>query len=239
MELNKKEQKHYEIISKVVNGEITRKEAMVELNLSRQQIYRLIKVYNEKGKKGFIHKNRGKENPNRIKKELIEKLEQLYLTEYYDYNFEHFYEEIENRYDISYPSLHRKFLNDDIISPIAHKGTIKLYNEKMKNAIDNKEELKEEKIELFETRQIAFEQAHIRRSSNMFGFGEEIQMDACEKKWFGERITYLHLAIDKATKKVLFGWFEYEEITRGYFILLYNIIINYGIPKRIKADNRN
>ena len=44
MELNKKEQKHYEIISKVVNGEITRKEAMVELNLSRQQIYRLIKV---------------------------------------------------------------------------------------------------------------------------------------------------------------------------------------------------
>ena len=32
---------------------------------------------------------------------------------------------------------------------------------------------------------------------------------------------------------------EYEEITRGYFILLYNIIINYGIPARIKTDNRN
>ncbi len=109
----------------------------------------------------------------------------------------------------------------------------------MKNAIDNKEDIKEEKLELFETRQIAFEQAHIRRSSNMLGFGEEIQMDACKKKWFGEKITFLHLAIDKATKKVLFGWFEYEEITRGYFILLYNTIINYGIPKRIKTDNRN
>ena len=48
----------------------------------------------------------------------------------------------------------------------------------------------------------------------------------------------MHLAVDKGTKKVLFGWFEYEEITRAYFILLFHIIMNYGIPKRIKADNR-
>lgn len=64
-------------------------------------------------------------------------------------------------------------------------------------------------------------------------------MDACENFWFGDIVSYLHLAVDKATKKVLFGWFEYEEITRGYFVLLYNIIINYGIPYKIKADNRN
>ena len=61
-------------------------------------------------------------------------------------------------------------------------------------------------------------------------------MDACEKIWFGNVVTYLHLAVDKGTKKVLFGWFEYEELTRGYFVLLYNIIINYGIPEKIKAD---
>ena len=47
------------------------------------------------------------------------------------------------------------------------------------------------------------------------------------------------LKTHKGTKKVLSGWFEYEEITRGYFVLLYNIIINYGIPAKIKADNRN
>ena len=73
----------------------------------------------------------------------------------------------------------------------------------------------------------------------MYAFGQEVQMDACEKVWFGGIVTYLHLAVDKATKKVLFGWFEYEEITRGYFVLLFNIIINYGIPLRIKTDNRN
>ena len=64
-------------------------------------------------------------------------------------------------------------------------------------------------------------------------------MDACFKLWFGGVSSALHLAVDKGTKKVLFGWFEYEEITRGYFVLLYNIIINYGIPHKIKADNRN
>ena len=109
----------------------------------------------------------------------------------------------------------------------------------MNNAINNNEKIQEEKIELFQSRQIAFEQAHIRRSSNMFGFGQEVQMDACEKMWFGGVVSYLHLSVDKGTKKVLSGWFEYEEITRGYFVLLFNMIINYGIPKKIKTDNRN
>jgi hypothetical protein len=72
----------------------------------------------------------------------------------------------------------------------------------------------------------------------MYAFGQEVQMDASPNIWFGDVVTHLHLAVDKGTKKVLIGWFEYEEITRAYFVLLYNIIINYGIPKRIKTDNR-
>lgn len=103
---------------------------------------------------------------------------------------------------------------------------------------DNKIENKE-KIELYKSRIIETEKAHIRRSSNLYAFGQEIQMDACFKLWFGGIASTLHLAVDKGTKKVLFGWFEYEEITRGYFVLLYNIIINYGIPHKIKTDNRN
>ena len=244
MELNDKEKNTYDVISKVVNGTITRKEAMFELNKSRQQIYRLIIIYNNEGERGFIHKNRGKLSEKKIDKKVINELEKLYLDEYYDYNFVAFFDELsenkkyKDKYGISYSSLYNAFLNDDIISPIAHKGTVKLYNEKMKKAIDSKEEIQEQKIELYESRIIAVEKAHVRRSSNMYGFGEEVQMDACVKIWFGGIVTYLHLAVDKGTKKVLFGWFEYEEITRGYFVLLYNVIINYGIPKRIKTDNR-
>ena len=242
--MNDYEQKKYNTIEKIEKGELTRKEAAFELNISVRQIDRLRSVYNNSGENGFIHKNRGIVPYNKKVYLIIEELKQLYLTEYYDYNFQAFYEElIENekykgKYDISYSSLYNAFLNDDIISPIAHKGTVKLYNEKMNNAINNKENIQEEKIELFQSRQISFEKAHIRRSSNMYAFGQEVQMDASPKIWFGDVVTHLHLAVDKATKKVLFGWFEYEEITRAYFILLFNTIINYGIPKRIKTDNR-
>ena len=219
---------------------------MIKLNKSRQQLYRLINIYHKEGIKGFVHKNHGNIPKNKINRKIIDDLEQLYLDEYYDYNFVAFYDELtenekyKGKYDISYSSLYNWFLKDDIISPISHKETFKLYNEKMNKSINcDKYEIQDKKIELFQSRQIAFEKAHIRRSSNMFEFGQEVQMDACEKMWFGGIVSYLHLAVDKATKKVLFGWFEFEEITRGYFVLLFNMIINYGIPKRIKTDNRN
>lgn len=243
--LNEYEIKKYNVIEKTEKGELTRKEASYELNLSLKQIDRLRIVYRTEGKNGFIHKNRGKIPYNKKTYLIIEELRQLYLDEYYDYNFEAFYDElIENKkykgkYDISYSTLYKEFLSDDIISPIAHKGTIKLYSEKMNKAINNNEKIQEDKIELFQSRQITFEQAHTRRSSNMFGFGQEVQIDACEKVWFGGIVSYLHLSVDKGTKKVLSGWFEYEELTRGYFVLLFNMIINHGIPKRIKTDNRN
>ena len=240
--LNDKENEKYNIIEKVVNGTMTRKEAMCELKRSRQQIYRLINLYYSAGKEGFVHGNRGKDNPNKINEELIKELEELYLKECYDFNFEQFYEEeVFGKYDISYDVMLKRFTSDNIISPLAHKKTVKAYNEKMKTIINEneKDEVYNEKIELYKSRIIEAEKAHIRRSNNLYVFGQEIQMDACEKLWFGGIPSYLHLAVDKATKKVLFGWFEYEEITRGYYVVLFNMIINYGIPAKIKADNRS
>ena len=245
MELSKEEKEKYETIQKVVNNEISKKEAREALKMTRQHINRLIKVYVEQGKEGFIHKNKGKSNKNKKDLNIIKEIEALYLTEYFDYNFEAFYEEIQDRYNISYSVMCKAFIEDDIISPIAHKKTIKLYNEKMQNSIDkineneNLDALEQGKIELFKTRILEQEKAYIRRPSNLLAFGQEVQMDACSKLWFGNIVSFLHLAVDKATKKVLFGWFEYEEITRGYFVVLYHIIINYGIPYKIKTDNRS
>ena len=125
MELNKSEKTKYEIIQKVVNNEISKKEAKEILKISRQHINRLIKVYAEYGEEGFIHKNRGKANKNKKDPNLINEVKELYLTEYFDYNFEAFYEVIEKKYNISYSVMCKAFLNDDIISPIAHKKTTK------------------------------------------------------------------------------------------------------------------
>ena len=239
--LNDKENKKYETIEKVINGFMTRKEASIELKLSLKQIDRLKNIYYSKGKDGFIHGNRGKLNPNKKDENLIKTLEELYLEKYFDFNFEHFYEEhVFGKYDISYDAMLKAFTKDDIISPLAHKSTVKLYKDKMNEVIKkNNSNVKEEKVELFKSRIIETEKAHPRRSNNLYSFGQEVQMDACNKMWFGGIPSFLHLAVDKATKKVLFGWFEYEEITRGYYVLLFNMIINYGIPQKIKADNRS
>ncbi len=245
MNLKEKEQKKYEVIEKIINNEISKKDAETLLNLSRKQINRLINVFKSQGKEGFIHKNRGKENKNKKDFNIIKEIEELYLTEYFDYNFEAFYEVIEDSYPISYPVMCKAFNQDNIISPIAHKKTIKLYNEKMQTAIaeisenGKSDDLLESKVELFKTRKLEQEKAYIRRSSNLLVFGQEVQMDACSKIWFGNIVSFLHLAVDKSTKKVLFGWFEYEELTRGYFVVLCHIILNYGIPYKIKTDNRS
>lgn len=237
--MNEKEELKYTTTRKIINNEITIKEAMYILNQSRRNVNRLVNKYKTEGKDGFIHKNKGKENKNKKSDKIINDLENLYLKEYYDYNFTAFYDEIYEKYDISYDVMLKAFKKDDIISPLSTKKTIRLYNENIKKTIkDNKIENKE-KIELYKSRIIEDEKAHIRRSSNLYAFGQEIQMDACFKLWLGGIASALHLAVDKGTKKVLFGWFEYEEITRGYFVLLYNIIINYGIPYKIKVDNRN
>ena len=237
--MNEKEKLKYTTIERIINNKITIKEAMYILNQSRRNINRLINKYKDEGKNGFIHKNKGKENKNKKSNKTINELENLYLKEYYDYNFTAFYDEISEKYDISYDVMLKAFKKDDIISPLSTKKTIKLYNENINKTIKENKNENQEKIELYKSRIIEAEKAHIRRSSNLYAFGQEIQMDACFKLWFGEITSALHLAVDKGTKKVLFGWFEYEEITRGYFVLLYNIIINYGIPLKIKTDNRN
>lgn len=153
--MNEYEEKKFKTIKRMMEGELTRKEAAYELQLCLKQIDRLKNIYQIEGEKGFIHKNRGKPSNKKIDKEVIEELEQLYLNEYYDYNFVAFYDELnenekyKGKYDISYSSLYNAFLDDDIISPIAHKGTIKLYNERLNNAINNNKVIKEEKIELY------------------------------------------------------------------------------------------
>ena len=116
--LNDYERKKYAVISKLINHEITAKEAMLETNLSVRQIYRLKKIYNVKGEKGFIHKTRGKISKKKIDNKILDDLENLYLTEYDDYSIEAFYEEIQSKYNLSYSLLLSAFKKDDIISRI-------------------------------------------------------------------------------------------------------------------------
>lgn len=227
-----------ETIKKVLSKDLTQKEAGLILGITDRQIRRLITKYKNMGEDAFVHKNINNQNAKKISDDIPTKIIDDYLTNYYDYGFTHFYEEQGRKYGISFSYMVEKFGTNYIISPYAQHRTVKLYNENMKKARrDNS--ITESQEKLFEQRKQEEFEKHIRKSSLHYSFGEEVQMDAAFWVWFGTEETALHLVVDKATKKVLAGYFDYEETTNAYLVVLMNMIINFGIPKRIKTDRRN
>ena len=228
-----------EIIKKVISKELTQKEAALKLGITDRQVRRIITKYNDIGEDAFIHKNVGKPSHNKkIPEDISTEIINDYLTNFSDYGFTHFYEEQGYKYGISSSTMITIFTNNDIISPYAQHKTVKLYNENMKKAIrDNS--ITESQEKLFEQRKQEEFEKHIRKSTLNYSFGEEVQMDAAFWIWFGTEETALHLSVDKATKKVLSGYFDREETTNAYLVVLMNMIINFGIPKKIKTDKRN
>ena len=236
--VNEKELKRKEIVDLVINKKITQKEAALKLEITDRQIRRLIIKYYDQGDNAFIHGNKGKISNKKISEELSTEIINIYLNEYSDYNFSHFYEEQGFKYGISFATMINIFETNEIISPLAQHKTVKLYNQNMKNAIKDST-ITELQQKLYNQRKQEEFEKHIRKSSLHYSFGQEVQMDAAFWIWFGEEETALHLAVDKATKKVLYGWFDYEETTQAYLIVLMNIILCYGIPNKIKTDKRN
>ena len=224
-------------IKKILDGECTKQDASEILEMSIRQINRLIVKFKEEGEKCFVHKNKGKQSKRKVSDSIKSEIVNLYITEYYDYNFTHFYEEIQGKYKLSYKTIDNILTEADIISPEAQHKTVRLYNANIKKSI-KKETATENQIKLYKIRQEEEKQKHIRRSSLLYNFGQEVQMDAAFAMWYGKEVRALHLAVDKATKKVLYGWFDVHETTKAYCIMLMNIILNYGIPKKIKTDKR-
>ena len=236
-DLTEQESKKLNEIKKIIVGECTKKEASETLGITIRQIDRLIIKFKEEGEKGFTHKNRGKVSKKKISEDIKKEIVDLYITEYFDYNFTHFYEEIGEKYKLSRKTISTILGEADIISPEAQHKTITSYNKNMRKAIRQKEATKEQ-IAIYKKRQEAEKQKHIRRSSLLYNYGQEVQMDAAFAMWYGEKLRALHLAVDKATKRVLYGWFDTQETTRAYFIMLMNIVLKHGIPKKIKTDKR-
>jgi hypothetical protein len=226
------------IIKDVISKRLTQKEAALKLEITDRQVRRIIIKYKDIGENAFIHKNIKNQNAKKIPDEISNGIVETYLNDFPDFGFTHFYEEQGYKYGISFSAMINIFIANDIISPYAQHKTVKLYNESMKKAI-REDSITIEQEKLFELRKQEDFEKHIRKSTLHYAFGQEVQMDAAFWIWFGTEETALHLAVDKATKKVLFGWFDYEETTNAYMIVLMNMIINYGIPEKIKTDKRS
>jgi hypothetical protein len=68
--------------------------------------------------------------------------------------------------------------------------------------------------------------------------GMLLQTDGSRHDWLEGRGPYLSLigAIDDATGKVPYALFRYEEDAQGYFLLLRQIVANYGVPLALYHD---
>ena len=240
VELRMKEQKKYEVIKELVEHGGNKERAALKLGITIRQVNRLIIIYKERGKKGFVHGNRSRKPATTLNKSLSEDIILLYKTKYQDFNFSHFkeYLEEEENIKVSYKFIYDTLTKEGILSPKARKRTIKEYIKKQL--------LKEKKINLaMSEKQINeivnhetnLEYSHPRGEKPKY-FGEIIEQDGSIHLWFGNKKTCLHLAIDRATSIIVGAWFDNQETLNGYYHVLYQILNNYGIPYKFLTDNR-
>lgn len=240
VELKMNELQKYEVIKELVEHNGNKNRAAKKLGISRRQIDRLIIIYKEKGKSGFIHGNRGRIPNKALDKSISENIILLYNTKYQGFNFNHFKEYLkdEEQIDVSYDFIYKTLTKAGIISPKARKKTKKTF---IKNQLLNENKINlamsDEQINNIINHEISLEDSHPRGEKPKY-FGEIIEQDGSIHLWFGDKKTCLHLAIDKATSTIVGAYFDKEETLNGYYHVFYQILTNYGIPYSFLTDNR-
>ena len=240
VELRMNEKEKYKIIKELVDHNDNKNRASKKLDLSRRQIDRLIIIYKEKGKSGFVHGNRSKKPIHTKDKSISEDIILLYKTKYYDFNFNHFKEFLEKDENIivSYKFVYKTLTNEGILSPRARKKTKKDFAKK--KLLEEKKinlSMTDDEIEAKVNHEIALEDSHPRGEKPKY-FGEVIEQDGSIHQWFGDFKSCLHLAIDKATSTIVGAYFDKQETLNGYYHVFYQILTNYGIPYKFLTDNR-
>lgn len=239
VELSMEEQYKYKIIKNLVDNNGNKKNAATKLNCTVRHVNRLIKVYEEKGKEGFVHGNRGRVPSNAFDQETKEKIINLYLNEYGDTNFVHFTEIIKEDLgiNISDTTVNYWLREVETLSPKAKRKTKKLMKKKLRQLLAKSKSVKvkneiKEAISILDSKD-----AHPRRPRCKYA-GEMIQMDASSFNWVPDEVWHLHLAIDDATGEVVGAYFDYQETLNGYYNVFYQILNNYGIPAMFYTDRR-
>ena len=207
--LTMKEQKTNDIMVKLISKKITMNEAIRLTGLSERQLFRKKKAYLEYGINSIPHKSRGKPNGKGYSKKLKDEILRLYKEEYNGWNFYHFNDALEDYHKIN--------VSDSFIYSLLTSNGIESphkYKTKNKNTHPPRE-----------------------RRENA---GELIQVDASKHQWFynDSNYYYLHGGIDDSTGIVTSCFFQKEETTFGYQMILKETIENYGIPECLYTDYR-
>jgi len=231
------ENEKYEIIKKLVDTNGNKQRAAKKLGCSPRHIYRLINGYRTYGKAFFVHGNRGRKPSHTIPEAVKEQIQHLYTTKYLDCNLTHYQELLSQIEDIhiSTSSISKILRNKYILSPLANRSTKRKLKEELKR--EKKSNKSKKKDTVINSALLTLEQAHPRRPRCAY-FGEMLQMDASEHRWFGDRVTHLHIAVDDATGSIVGAYFDEQETLNGYYQVFHQVLTNYGIPYQFFTDRR-
>lgn len=239
VELRMNELIKFNTIKDVYHKRISVARASVLLNCTVRNVYKLLKLFETKGKEGFIHGNRNRKPPITLHIELTNEIVTLYSNKYANSNFKHFKELLEkiNIY-VSYNTLHKILTEAGFISPKCHRVTRRNKNKELKQKLENKDKLTPLELDLIATTNLQDPYLSHPRKPRAKYFGELIQMDASEHFWFGDSKVFLHAAIDDATGAIVGAYFDPQETLKGYYQVLFQILTSYGIPAEFLTDNR-
>ena len=232
------EQKKYEVIKALAdhpNGNKDR--AALTPGCTKRHINRMLAGYRREGKAFFVHGNRGRKPATTIPEETRNTVVDLYRNKYYQANFRHYTELLEERENIRIsPSSVAKILEaESILSPRVTKARKKRIKKELLIKKENASSKKE--ADAIQANLVAVEDAHSRRPRCAY-FGEMQQMDASPYEWVPGQTWHLHLAIDDATGTVTGAWFDTQETLSGYYHVFHQILTNYGIPYQFFTDRR-
>ena len=232
------EQKKYEVIKALADHPDGNKDrAAMTLDCSKRHVNRMLKGYKEQGRAFFIHGNRGRQPSTTIPEATRNAVVSLYRTKYCDANFQHYSELLATHENIhiSASSVAKILESHCILSPKATKAKKK----RMKKELAEKKECAktQKEADSIQANLVALEDAHPRRPRCAY-FGELEQMDATPYEWIPGQVWHLHLAVDDATGQVTGAYFDTQETLNGYYHVLYQMLLNYGIPYKLFTDRR-
>lgn len=239
VELRMNEEYKYKVIKKLVESNGNKKNAAFKLNCSVRTINRLVLLYKEEGKAGFVHKNRGRLPSITIPLGTRELIVSNYLENYMDTNLKHYSEIVAEDLGIkvSDSTLNKWLREEYILSPKARKKTKRDLKRHLRN-LENKNTPKSTAQVLREASvRVDERNAHPRRPRYKYA-GEMIQMDASSFEWIPDEVWHLHVAIDDATSEVVGAWFDTQETLNGYYNVFHQILTGYGVPAMFYTDRR-
>lgn len=234
--LTMKEEYTYQQIKRYVEQGGNFNALCLRLGCSERTARRKIAGYRKEGRPFFRHKNHDYKPATTISDETKKDIIRLYNELYFDANFKHFQLLLRREHPkiqhISLSSIRNIMRENDLLSPLAWKSTVKAL--KLKDKVKEQQELAD--LIKIESPAISI-QPHPRREKSKYA-GELIFLDASIHQWFGGITTTLHAAIDDARGDILAARFEKQETLTGYYHVFAQILKNYGIPSKFGTDGR-